>query len=242
MSRVAWDGVRNQSLGGPVDESEKPSDDTSAEDQTPFPPPDWGKERSPVVGWLIGALVVVACVAAAAGIVVWGLDLMSVDDVPSDADRPPTAQESVPAPTETPKGANEANVGDCVSVVKGGFDAELEVLECGTPGALYRVGLELESGENCPAGSYAQYSAGAVNAWSLCLVLNATPGQCFKTNVTEGYAAADCASADVKVESVLADKADANACPPPPPKVYFRPKPLVYPTPPLTICLAAIPK
>jgi hypothetical protein len=225
-----------------VDESDKPSDERSADEPAPFPPPDWGKERSPVVGWLIGALVVVACVAAAAGIVVWGLDLMSVDDVPSAADRPPTAQESVPAPTETSKGANEADVGDCVSVVKGGFDAELEVLECGTPDAVYRVGLELESGENCPAGSYAQYSAGSVNAWSLCLVLNATPGQCFKNNFTEGYATADCTSADVKVESVLTDKADANACPPPPPNVYLRPEPLVYPTPPLTICLAAIPK
>lgn len=219
-----------------MDEPEKPSDD---DEQTQFPPPDWGKERSPVVGWLIGALVVVACVAAAAGVVVWGLDLMDVDDVPSTAARPPTTQE---APTETSKGANEANVGDCVSVVKGGFDAELEVLECGTPDAVYRVGLELESGEDCPAGPYAQYSVGAVNAWSLCLVLNATPGQCFKNNFAEGYAAADCVSADVKVEAVLPDKTDANACPPPPPNVFLRPEPLVYPTPPLTICLSAIPK
>lgn len=225
-----------------MDEPEKPSDERSADESASFPPIEWGKERSPVVGWLIGALVVVACIAAAGGIVVWGLDLMSVDDVPSDADRRPTVQESAPVATETSKGANEANVGDCVSVVKGGFDAELEVLECGAPGAVYRVGLELGSGEKCPAGSYAQYSVGAVNAWSLCLVLNATPGQCFKTNFTEGYAAADCASADVRVEAVLTDKADGNACPPPPPNVYLRPEPLVYPTPPLTICLASIPK
>jgi hypothetical protein len=215
-----------------VDELEKPSDEPAQ-----VPPIEWGKERSPVVGWLIGGLVVVACVAVVAGIVVWGLDLMNVDDVPADAQRAPTAQE--PAPTETSKGANEANVGDCVSVVKGGFDAELEVLECGAPGALYRVGLELDAGEKCPAGPYAEYSVGGLGAWSLCLVLNATPGQCFKNDAVAGFSAADCASADVKVESVLPDKADPNACPPPPPNVFLRPEPLVYPTPPLTICLSS---
>jgi hypothetical protein len=216
-----------------VDESEKPLGERPADE---IPPIDWGKERSPVFGWLIAALVGLACVAAAVGVVVWGLDLVDTDDVPPGADRTPT----VPV-TETSKGANEANVGDCVSVVKGGMDAELEVLECGTAEAVYRVGLELESGQQCPEGSYAQYSAGTVNAWSLCLVLNATPGQCFKNDFLRGFAAADCASADVKVESVLPDKADPNACPPPPPNKILLVKPLVYPTPPLTICLSDAP-
>jgi hypothetical protein len=138
-------------------------------------------------------------------------------------------------PTATPPGANEADVGDCV-------DPELAVLDCGTPGAIYRVVLELEGTEECPAGPYMDYSMIGLGGWSLCLALDARPGQCFKTYVAEGFASADCAVADVQVVSVLTGKADGDACPPPPPNVAFHPRPLVYPTPPLTVCLAHVPK
>lgn len=223
-------------------ESENPSDQRSSDESAQFPPPEWGKERSPVVDRIITVVVAVVGVAVVAGLAVWGFALTSVENDPSATGRPNTtqAQAQTPAPTATSRGANEANVGDCVTVVKGGLDAELEVLECGTPDAIYRVVLELESGEKCPAGPYSEYSVIGLGAWSLCLALNATPGQCFTSNLTAGFAAADCAAADFRVESVLTGKANAAACPSPPPDVLFHPEPLVYPTPPLTICLAGV--
>ena len=225
-----------------MDDSDKPPDRWSPDEPAQFPPPEWGKERSPVVGRLVTVAVVVVCVAAVAGVVVWGLGLLRVDaDDLSGADRQETVPESAPAPTPTSRGANEANVGDCVKVVKGGMDAELQILECGAPAAIYRVALELEMGERCPAGSYTEYSAMGLGGWSLCLALEARPGQCFTSDLTEGFAATDCAAADFRVETVLTGTADGTACPPPPPNVVFHPEPLVYPTPPLTICLAGIP-
>jgi hypothetical protein len=227
-----------------VGESDRPSELRSADEPAQFPPPEWGKERSPVVGRLITVAVAVVCVAAVAGLAVWGVNQLRAEDDPSGAARPPnTVRESAPPTTATSRGANEANVGDCVKVVKGGLDAELEVLECGTPAAIYRVALELEMGERCPTGPYTEYSITGLGGWSLCLALDARPVQCFATNVPEaGFAATDCATADVKVEAVLTGTADGEACPPPPPDVAFYPRPLVYPTPPLTICLADVPK
>lgn len=224
-----------------MEEPDRSSDLRSADEQAQFPPPEWGRERSPVVGRLITIAVAVAVVA---GLAVWGFGRLSGEDTPAGADRPPnTVPESTPPTTETSRGANEANVGDCVKVVKGGLDAELEVLECGTPDAIYRVALEPEMGERCPTGPYTEYSMTGLGGWSLCLALDARPGQCFATFVADvGFAATDCAAADVKVEAVLTGTADRTACPPPPPNVAFHPRPLVYPTPPLTICLANVPK
>jgi hypothetical protein len=225
-----------------VDESERLSERRSADEPAQFPPPEWGRERSPVVGRLITVAVVVVCVAAVAWLAVWGFNQSDGEDAPSGADRPTTVRESAPPPTTpTTRGANEANVGDCVKVVKGGVDAELEVLECGTPAAIYRVALELDMRERCPKGSYTEYSIIGLGGWTLCLALDARPGQCF-TNDFEGFVATDCATADFTVESVLTGTADREACPPPPPDVGIHFRPLVYPTPPLTICLAAIPK
>jgi hypothetical protein len=229
-------------LGVPVGESDRPADERPSDEPGRFPPPEWGRERSPVVDKLISVVVAVVGVAAVVGLAVWGFTALRVEDVPPAADRQATVQETTPAPTETPRGANEANVGDCVAVVKAGMDAELEVLECGTPDAVYRVAVEIELGEKCPKGPYTEYSVIGMGGWSLCLALDATPGQCFKTNLAKGFAAADCAAADVKVTSVLTGKADGDACPPPPSDVAFYPAPLVYPSPPLTICLADVPK
>lgn len=182
---------------------------------------------------MVGAAVVV-------GLAVWGFTALRVHDVPAAAPTT-TEQAAAPAPTATSRGANEANVGDCVAVVRAGTDPELSVLDCGTPDAVYRVALELESGERCPAGPYVEYSIVGLGGWSLCLALDAAPGQCYTTDVATGFEAADCAAADVMVESVLPATADAAACPAPPPDAVFHPEPLVYPAPPLTICLAAVP-
>jgi hypothetical protein len=184
------------------------------------------------------------CAIVVAGLAIWGFDLLGFEDDMTGADRPNIVHDAgvPPSTTATPRGANEANVGDCVTIVKGGMDAELEVVECGAVDARYTVALELEMPEKCPAGSYLEYTTIGLGGWSLCLALNATAGQCYKNNVTDGFALTECATADFEVVAVLADTADANACPPPPPNVLFHPEPLVYPTPPLTICLASIPK
>lgn len=118
-----------------------------------------GQGRRPA-GGLVTVVVSVVCLAAVAGLAVWGFGLLRDEVEQSGADRPTTVRESTPtAPPTTSRGANEANVGDCVRVAKGGVDAELEVLECGSPAAVYRVGLELERGEQCPTGPYTQYHA-----------------------------------------------------------------------------------
>ncbi|MDQ3789257.1 MAG: hypothetical protein M3422_18685 [Actinomycetota bacterium] len=222
-------------------ESDESSDQRSADEWARFSPLEPGQERRPVVRKLVTVVVSVVCVAALAGLAVWGFDLLRAEVDQSGADRRGTVAESAPhAPTTTSRGANEANVGDCVRIVKGGVDAELEVLECGTPAAVYRVGLELDGGERCPAGPYTEYSMIGMGAWSLCLVLDARPGQCLE-NTVDGLAVTDCAGGAFKVTSVLADKADAKACPPPPPDVVAYPEPIVYPKPPLTICMTLVP-
>ena len=48
--------------------------------------------------------------------------------------------------------ANLAYVGDCVKIVGGPFDAELEVVGCGAADAGYKVMLEPEMSEECPPG------------------------------------------------------------------------------------------
>lgn len=204
-----------------------------------MPPPEWGKESSPILGRIVA---VAACLAVAAGIAVWGFDLLGSDDDASGDDRRNTAQEvsASPSTTATAPGANLANVGDCVKIVKGGMDAELEVVACGTARARYKVALELEMPEQCPAGPYVEYAAIGLGGWSLCLALNADVGQCFTNSFADGFTLTKCATADFKVVKVLANRANKNACPPPPPNVLFHPEPLVYPAPPLTICVEGV--
>jgi hypothetical protein len=227
-----------------VGEPESPSAGRSSDEAAQPPPPEWGKERPPVIGKIVAVAVVALCLAAVAGIAIWGFDVVWSDEDTIGADRPDTVHDAAatPSTTATKRGANEANVGDCVKVVKGGVDAELEVVGCRTADATYKIALELEMPERCPSGSYVEYSAIGLGGWSLCLALNATAGQCFKNDLVDGFALITCAAADFKVVTVLVNKAGKNACPPPPPNVLFSPEPLVYPTPPLTICLVGITK
>jgi hypothetical protein len=213
-------------------------------DEAAQPPPEWGKERSPIIGKIVTVVVVAVCAAVAAGIAFWGFDLFRSDGVAAGAEEPNTVHGAVPDPSSTAatRGANEADVGDCVKVVKGGVDPELEVVGCGTADARYKVALEPEAQERCPAGPYLEYAVIGPGSWSLCLALNATAGQCLKNDYVNGFTLTDCAAADVKVLKVLAHKADKEACPPPPPNVLFYPEPLVYAEPALTICLADVPR
>lgn len=225
-------------------ESELPEDRRSTDGTEQWPPPEWGKERSPIVGRIVTVAVVTLCVAVAAGIAIWAFGLLRSQEDTTTAERPKTVHDAevTPSTTATPQGANEADVGDCVKILKGGIDAELEVVDCGAADARYTVALELEMSEKCPAGSYLEYAAMGLGGWSLCLALNATAGQCYTNGVTDGFALTDCATAQFQVVAVLAATADGNACPPPPPNALFHFEPLVYPTPPLTICLASVPK
>jgi hypothetical protein len=225
-------------MGVPVGESNSPLDRRSSDEPPLVPPPEWGKETSPLRGKIIS--VVAVCIAVAAGIAIWRFDLFGSEDASGD-DRQDSEQDIVASPSTTvsvPE-ANLANVGDCVRITKDGLDGELEIVECGAAAAMYKVVLELETPERCPAGPYAEYAAMGIGGWSLCLALNAKVGQCFR-NSADGFTRTECASADFKVTKVLANAAGENACPPPPPNALFHPEPLVYPTPPLTICLAGI--
>jgi hypothetical protein len=218
-----------------------PGDRQSADESAQWPPPEWGKERSPIVDKIVTVAVFALCAIVVAGIAVWGFTVLGSRDDTNVAGQPNVVDDAgvPPSTTATQRGANEANVGDCVNVVKGGVDAELEVVECDAVDARYKVALELEIPEDCPADSYLEYAAIGLGGWSLCLALNATVGQCYTDSVTVGFTLTDCATADFAIAAVLADTADENACPPPPPNVMFQLKPLVYPTPPLTICLAS---
>src|ERR1041384_1261070 len=95
-------------------------DEKQGVDEAPLSPPaEWGKERSPVVDKVVavgGALVGVAVVA---GLVFWGFGLLDVDDEDVRGAVRPTAEQDVVATTTTPapRGANEADVGDCVRIV-----------------------------------------------------------------------------------------------------------------------------
>jgi hypothetical protein len=225
-------------------ESELPSAGRSADTAAQSPPPEWGKERPPILGKIVAAVVTAVCFGVVAGIAVWGFDLVRSVEATDGGDRPGTVHEAAPSSsvTATPRGANEADVGDCVEIVKGGVDAELAVVGCRAADARYRVALELEMQEECPAGPYLKYETIGPGGWSLCLALNARAGQCFRNSAVDGFILTKCAAAEVKVVKVLAGKADQNACPPPPPNVLFYPEPMVYPAPPLTICLAHVAK
>ncbi len=223
-------------------ESDSPSDRRSSDEAAQLPPPEWGKERSPVVDKIVAVVGTAVCVIVAAGIAIWGFDLLGAEEDATGAERPNSVHDAgaTPSVTATRRGANEANVGDCVKIVRGGVNAELEILECGAADARYTVAVELEMQEQCPAGPYLEYTVVGPGGWSLCLALNAIAGQCYKNSVADGFILTECAAADFEVVAVLADKTDKNACPPPPPNVLFHPEPVVYPVPPLTICLAGI--
>ncbi len=94
--------------------------------------------ESPPSGGRI-VLVVVALVAVV-GAALWLLDVGSIGSSDSAGDErrapdtgvPPSVSAMVPE-------INRAAVGDCVAIIKGGVDAELDVVECGTAEARYTI-------------------------------------------------------------------------------------------------------
>jgi hypothetical protein len=186
--------------------------------------------ESPPVGMIVLVTGFILVVAGIAVFALFGESFFSDDTARDDQVTP--VRQSATTTVDVP-GANLADVGDCVQVVRGGVDAELEVVDCGTPEANYQVTQELEAGDKCPGGPYAQYEVMGMGGWSLCLMLDATAGECFQGSVVNGLTPADCAGADLRVTTVLPDQADANACP----AAAVPVEPLVYPEPPHTICL-----
>lgn len=185
------------------------------------------------------AFVVALVVVAGAGWWLLGAGAFGADDDAAAEDRQETVTEVPASVSAMVPEANRAAVGDCVAIVKGGVDAELDLVECGTPEARYTVAHDdLKATEDCPAGPFVEYSVIGFGGWKLCLMLNAAVGECF-THSMDGPTLADCAAADYRVTAVLPDTADATACPPQQARVVFG-QSLVYSDPPLTICVDGV--
>jgi hypothetical protein len=199
----------------------------------PLPPPEPGR-----AGVKILAFVVAIVVVAGAGWWLLGAGSSGADDGVAGDDRQETVSEVPPSVSAMVPDANRATVGDCVAIVKGGMDPELDLVECGTPEARYTVAHDVQMSEDCPDGPFVEYSVIGAGGWSLCLMLNAAVGECFKHSM-DGPMLVDCAAADYRVTAVLPNTADATACPPQQARVVFG-QPLVYSEPSLTICVDGI--
>lgn len=185
------------------------------------------------------AFVVAIVVVAGAGLWLLGAGAFGAADDAAGDDRQETVTEVPASVSAMVPDANRATVGDCVAIVKGGMDAELDLVECGTPEARYTVAYDdVKATEDCPDGPFVKYSVIGVGGWSLCLMLNAVVGECF-THSMDGPTLAECSVADFRVTAVLPNTADATACPPQQAAVFLG-ETLVYPAPPLTICVDGV--
>jgi hypothetical protein len=133
-----------------------------------------------------------------------------------------------------------AGEGDCIQVNRAtATDAEVERIGCGTSEAAYKIGKRLSSDTAvCPDGNYVEYAQRGRDSLKLCLMLNASEGDCF-TEHDQRQARADCAAADFKVVKVISGKVDADECgleAAADPRAY----PLTYAEPPTTICRVAV--
>jgi hypothetical protein len=115
---------------------------------------------------------------------------------------------------------SSANVGDCINIVSASItDPEIEKVECGSQNAAYKVAKNLDSAsDQCPEGDYGSYSESGrrSNGFTLCLMLNAAEGDCFKAegNLVSGKTSkvACGASADFKISKVVTGSTDKAAC------------------------------
>ncbi|QUF01513.1 hypothetical protein KCV87_18255 [Actinosynnema pretiosum subsp. pretiosum] len=130
-----------------------------------------------------------------------------------------------------------AEAGDCLKVNEVSRDgADVEMVDCAAGDAAYRVAVNLPETDRCPPGDYDEYIRGGAGnrGFRLCLMLNATDGDCFKE---EGGIAASkttkvrCGSgATYKVAKAHSGTVDELVC-------EFDENPRVYPTPPTTLCI-----
>jgi hypothetical protein len=115
---------------------------------------------------------------------------------------------------------SSANAGDCINIVSASItDPKVEKVECGSPNAAYKVAKKLDSAsDNCPEGDYGSYSESGRRSggFTLCLMLNAAEGDCFKTegNFVSGKTSkVTCdASASYKISKVVTGSTDKAAC------------------------------
>ncbi|WP_306749534.1 LppU/SCO3897 family protein [Saccharothrix yanglingensis] len=133
--------------------------------------------------------------------------------------------------------------GDCVKTGGGQFHATVEKVDCGDRGAVHEVGLYLDDPDaDCPAESYSSYeqTGGKEDEFKLCLVLNASEGDCFSIpTISLGEEKkVDCGSdeANRRVTEVVDGTADKAAC-----ASDSVENARVYPAPERTVCLGPVP-
>lgn len=115
---------------------------------------------------------------------------------------------------------SSANAGDCINIVSASItDPKIEKVECGSQNAAYKVAKNLDSAsDKCPEGDYGSYSESGRrgSGFTLCLMLNAAEGDCFKTegNFVSGKTSkvACDASADFKISKIVTGSTDKAAC------------------------------
>jgi hypothetical protein len=113
-----------------------------------------------------------------------------------------------------------AKPGDCINIISASItDPKIEKIECGSQNAAYKVAKNLDSSSgNCPTGDYGSYSESGRRGggFTLCLMLNAAEGDCFKTegNFVSGKTTkVTCdATADYKISKVVTGSTDKAAC------------------------------
>ncbi|WP_199441143.1 LppU/SCO3897 family protein [Umezawaea beigongshangensis] len=137
-------------------------------------------------------------------------------------------------------GAGAAKAGECVKVTSASAsDADAEKVDCSAPDASYEVAVNLDSRTaSCPDGDYAEYSQKGrrSNGYRLCLMLNASVGDCFTESGSTVFGRTDksaCTSSSTfKVVEVL-DRRDEAGCPNEEGALGV----LTYSQPPTTLCL-----
>jgi len=130
-----------------------------------------------------------------------------------------------------------ANPGDCINIVSASIvDPKIEKVDCGAQNAAYKVAVNLDSAsDKCPEGDYGSYSESGrrSSGFTLCLMLNAAEGDCFKTegNFVSGKTTKVTCGADAsyKVSKIVTGSVDKAAC-------GSDGNELVYSQPATTIC------
>lgn len=135
------------------------------------------------------------------------------------------------------KSASSAAVGDCIKV-NNATSADVEKIDCNSKEAVYKVAATFDSASaKCPAEDYVAYTETRSRGsdLTLCLMLNAKEGDCFKVSVTgDDVSRVECSTADAQVLKVLDGATDDSGCP------EGTAIPMVYPEPkPVVICLGA---
>lgn len=184
------------------------------------PPPDGhsrGQQRQPYVR--LPALILTAVVLAlfAAGVAAFVVGQRPT----TDSEAPPSLEEGHEI---------DAVVGQCIQVNNADV-ADIAVVDCAEPAAVYKVAVRLDTSTRpCPASSYVSYSL--QGTLRLCLVLNARPGECFDES-GQRDTRVDCAdrNASFRVARVLEGAADPTMC-----GESNAPNAIVYPEPRLTLC------